>query len=74
MDELKLRLSTKFMRGIITKIISKIIFDKLGYRINIQLNEIKIETTDGKVHLHADVDGEMDNSEFMKLVKSIGID
>lgn len=74
MDELKLRLSTKFMRGIITKIISKIIFDKLGYRIDIQLNKIEIETSDGKIHLHADVEGEMDNSEFVKLVKSIGID
>lgn len=74
MDELKLRLSTKFMRSIVTKLISKMIFKKLGYQIDIQLNKIEIETTDGKVHLHVDVDGEMDNSEFMKLVKSIGLD
>lgn len=74
MDELKLRLSTKFMRGIVTKLISKLIFKKSGYRVDIQLNKIEIETIDGKVHLHVDVDGEMDNAEFMKLIKSIGLD
>lgn len=74
MDELKLRLSTKFMRGIITKIVSKLIFKKFGYRIDIQLNKIEIEHVDGKIHLHADVDGEINDSDFVKIVKSIGLD
>ena len=74
MDEMKLKLSSKFMRGIVTKIISKVIFSKLGYKIDIQLNEIQIENKDGKIHIHADVDGEMENEEFMKLIKGIGLD
>ena len=74
MDEMKLKLSSKFMRGIVTKIISKVISSKLGYKIDIQLNEIQIENKDGKIHIHADVDGEMENEEFMKLVKGIGLD
>lgn len=74
MDELKLRLSTKFMRGIVTKLMSKLIFDKFGYRVDIQLNKIEVENIDGKMHLHVDVEGEMDNSEFIKIVKSIGLD
>lgn len=74
MDALKLNLSTKFMRGIVTKLISKLIFKKYGYKIDIQLNEIGIEVINGKAFIHADVDAEIDNGELMKIVKSIGLD
>lgn len=74
MDELKLKLSTKFMRGIIAKIISKAIYNKLGYKIDIELNEIVIEMIDGKVHLHTNVDASIDNEEFKNIVKSVGLD
>ena len=74
MDELKLKLSTKFMRGIITKLISKIIFSKFGYNIDIQLNEIQVKNEGGKIKLHADVDAEMTNEEFVRIIKNIGLD
>lgn len=70
MDELKMSLSTKFMKGIVTKIISKAILKKTGYNINIQLNEIKLETVDGKVCLHADVDAEINNEDFISIIKN----
>lgn len=70
MDELKLSLSTKFMRGIVTKIISKAIYKKTGYNISIELNEIKLETVDGKVRVHADVDAEVKNEDLMNIIKS----
>lgn len=70
MDELKMSLSTKFMKGIVTKIISKAILKKTGYDINIQLNEIKLETVDGKVCLHADVDAEINNEDFINIIKN----
>lgn len=71
MDELKLILSTKFMRGIVTKLISRLILNKLGYDIKLQLNKLQVETADGKVYLHADVDAEIDNEEFIKIIDSI---
>lgn len=74
MDELKLKLSTKFMRGIVAKLISKALVKKLGYEIDILLNEIEVKAEDGKVHLHIDADAEIENSEFMKILKSIGMD
>jgi hypothetical protein len=74
MDEMKIKLSTKFMRGIIAKLVSKAVSKKLGCDVSIQINEIEAETTDGKVHLHLNVDGEMNNDEFMKLIKTIGLD
>lgn len=74
MDELKMRLSTKFMKNMVSKIISKSVYKKTGYKVNIQLNKIDIEMVDGKIFLHADVDGEIENEEFMKIIKSIGLD
>lgn len=74
MDEMKLKLSTKFMRGMVAKIISKFVKKKCGYKIDIQLNEIDVEVIDGKAHLHTNVDLEMDNEEFKKLIKTISSD
>lgn len=70
MDELKLVLNTRFMKNIVTKIIAKAIYKKTGYKIDIQLNEIKVETKDGKVHLHTDVDAEINTDDLMQIVKS----
>ena len=67
MDELKLNLSSKFVRGIVTKLIAKAIY----YKIEVELNSINVEVINGKAHIHADVDAEIDNEELMKIVKTI---
>lgn len=74
MDELKLNLTTKFMRGILAKLIAKSIRKKLGCNVDILINEVKITAVDGKVHIHADLDGETTNEDLMKMVKTIGLD
>lgn len=74
MDEMKLKLSTKFMRGIIAKLVTKLIRKKFGYNVEIQLNELDVTYVDGKAHLHTNVDLELNNEEFMKIIKSIGLD
>ena len=51
MDELKLKLQTKFMRGIVAKLIGAAI--------------------QKKVQLHVDIDADMTNGEFTRLVNSI---
>lgn len=71
MDELKFKLSTKFMRGIIASILSKVISKKFGYDVDIQINEIALNTVDGKVKIHVDVDGEVSNDEFKNIIKSV---
>lgn len=69
MDELKLNLSSRFMKGIATKMIAKTIKKKLGYQIDIQLQELTVEAVGGKVYIHVNADAEMNNSDFAKLVK-----
>ena len=71
MDELKLNLSSKLMRGIVTKLIAKAIYKKTGYKIEVELNSINVEVINGKAHIHADVDAEIDNEELMKIIKTI---
>ena len=70
MDEMKLKLSTKFMRGMVSKLISKAVYKKLGYKVDIQLNDINVEFIDGETSVHADVDLRLDKEEFTKLIKS----
>lgn len=74
MDILKINLGTNFMRNTIAKIIRKVIKKKTGSEIDVLVNQISVTSTDGKIHVHADIDAEMTNQEFMKLIKSIGLD
>ena len=72
-DELKIAINTPFMKYIVTKILSKAIESKIGYKIDIHLNEIKAETCDGMVTLHADIDAITTTGELSKLLESKGI-
>ena len=74
MDEMRLKLSTKLMRGIVAKIIAKAIRKKLDCDINITLNEVEVTTMNDKVYLHANLDGEISKEDFVKVIKTIGLD
>ena len=71
MDLLKLKISTKFMKGIIAKIVSKKIYKQFGYKVDIQLNDIQLDIIDGDVKIHVDVDGKMNKTEFSRLMEQI---
>ena len=71
MDEM--RIVSKFTGGIISKAIKMVIRKKTGYNIDIQLNEAITTISDGKTHLHLDVDAELDKDELMSILKSIGL-
>ena len=71
MDEM--RIVSKFTRGIISKAIKMVIRKKTGYNIDIQLNEAITTISDGKTHLHLDVDAELDKDELMSILTSLGL-
>ena len=71
MDLLKIKLSTKFMKGLVAKTISKRIYKQLGYKIDIQLNDVQIDVVDGDVQIHLDVDGKMNKTEFSRIMERI---
>lgn len=74
MDEMKLRLSTRFMRNIVGKLISKSIQMKYGYKVNIQLNELDIRVLDGDTKISTNVEVTFNSKEFMKIMRDIGLD
>lgn len=74
LDELKVKLSTRFMRNIVSKLIAKAIYKKFGYKLNIQLKELDISVVDGEAKINTNVEVNIDNEEFMKIIKSAGLD
>lgn len=73
MDELKLKLSTNVMRGLVAKLISKTIRSQVGYEVDIQLNEIEVKMEDGRVRVHVNVEAETTTDDFTNIIKSIGL-
>ena len=72
MDEMRLKLSTKFMRNIVSKLISKLLSKELGYKVSIQLNDLDVWVINGDTTVKADVELKMNSEEFKKLVTKLG--
>ena len=72
MDEMKINLSTKLMRGLVAKLLKKVIRDKTGYSIDILLNQIAIaHAENGKINIHVDMNAEIDEKEFLKITRIV---
>lgn len=71
MDEMKIE--SKFMTGIVSKIAKKVVRNKLGCDMDIQLNGLRTMIIDEKTHVHLDLDIELTKEELNKLLKSIGV-
>lgn len=71
MDEMKLKLSTRLMRGIAAKLIARAIKKKYGCKVNIQLNELDLNVVDGDANLSINAEVKMDNKEFMEIMKKV---
>ena len=71
MDEMKLKLSTKFMRNVASKLIARSIYKKYGYKVNVHLNDLDIRMIDGETNISTNLDIKLDSDEFMKIMKSI---
>lgn len=74
MDEMKVKLSTKLMRNLVSKLIARAIRKKYGYEVNIQLNELDISVVDGETKILTNVELTMESDEFKKIMKNIGAD
>lgn len=71
MDQMKFKLSTKFMRTLLAKLISKVIFNKFGFKPELQIKEIEVEMRDSKIYFRINVDGEIDDKVFTKIARII---
>lgn len=74
MDEMKLKLSTRFMRSMVSKLLAKLISKKLGYKIDIQLNDLDVSVINGETKIITNVELNLSSSEFMRIMKDINLD
>lgn len=59
------------MRNMVSKLISKMIYKKYGYKIDIHLKELDVSIIDGETHIDTNVEITLNSSEFTKIVKSL---
>lgn len=71
MDEMNI--VSKFTKNVISKLVKKVLHKRLGYNVDILLNEMNVTITDGKAHVHLNVDAELEKDELMKILKNIGL-
>lgn len=74
MDELKLKLSTRFMRTIVAKLISRAIRKKYGYNVNIRLEDLDIESINGETIVKTNVELKINNDELMEILQKAELD
>ena len=58
------------MTNIVSKIITKVLKQKLGYNVDFKLNAIKINLDDEQAHIHLDVDADIDKDELTKIISA----
>lgn len=68
-----MKIESKFMTGIVSKIAKKVVRNKLGCDMDVQLNGLRTTIIDEKTHVHLDLDIELTKEELNKLLKSIGV-
>ncbi len=70
-DELKIKLGSSFMRGIVSKLIAKSIYKKYGYKVNIKLDDLDIWSIDGDTSIKVNAEIKMNSKEFKKFIKEL---
>ena len=65
MDEMNI--TSKFMTKIVSDTVSKALEKKLGTKVYLELNEIKVRFDGAKAFAHIDVNAEMRTADIIKL-------
>ena len=68
-----MKLESKWIRGIVSKLIKKILRDKSGCNVDVQLNNFRTTVSDEKTHVHLDIELDLSKDEIDKLLKGIGL-
>lgn len=74
MDEMRIKLGTKFMRNLVAKIIAKVVYKQCGVKVDIKLDELDICSIGGDVTARLNVEAKMKSDEFYRIMKSVDAD
>lgn len=67
MDEMKIKLQNGFMRNVISKFISKLIFDKIGIKTEIDIRNISVEKIEDEYKINLEIDANVKEKNLIKL-------
>ena len=73
MDEMRIKLCSKFMRGIVSKLISIAIYKKTGCKVDIRINELDIWNVNGETTATLNIGAKMKSCEFDKIINKIDL-
>lgn len=74
MDEMRLKLTTKFMRKIAAKLLSRYIYKEHGYKIDIRFDELDVWFINGDTTVRANVELKMNGDDFKKIIQKADLD
>ena len=74
MDEMRMKLSSKFMRNIASKLISRAIYKKTGCKVKIQINYLDALVIDGNATVKLNVEANLKSEDFNKIMESLDLD
>ena len=74
MDEMRVKLRTKFMKNIVSKLIARFIYKKTGYKIDIQLNDLDVFAINGDTTVKLNMEAKIKSDEFEKFMESLDRD
>ena len=69
-----MNIKSKFLTGIISKVVSRVLRKKLGYDINVRVNEVETTVGEYRTRVHLNLDAEMSKDELVKLLSNLGLD
>lgn len=65
---MKVKLYTNLVKGIVSKLLSKMIAKKIGYNVQVHINELELDEHLGEIKLTANVEAKMNTDDFLKVV------
>lgn len=65
---MKVKLYTNLVKGIVAKLLSKMIAKKIGYNVQVHINELELDEHLGEIKLTANVEAKMNTDDFLKVV------
>lgn len=73
-DELRVKLSTNFMKSVVSKLISTMIRNKFGIKVDFSIKDLDVEYINGEARVRTSLEANLDKGEFTKIIKSVGLD
>lgn len=67
MDEMRIKLHSRVLRGIVSKLISNVIQKSTGHKPNIRIKELGIETVDKRIAFNINLEGDISEAVLYKI-------